>query len=174
MSARTGRHGFRVTSAFMHRIVVVFAILALSFAPAGLAHAQLGGPNVPTPLQEPPPPPPVDNDPGDEGLSTVQQLLIFVGAGLVVAVIGFVIVRDARKAAPPDPRPGKSAKSGGAAGGSSPTAKARAKAKGGAPATVAATDNSASVARARERQQAKRAKTKAKAVREQRKRNRPH
>jgi len=153
----------------MHRIVVVLAILALSFAPAGLAHAQLGAPNVPTPLQEPPPPPPVDNDLGEEGLSGFQQALIFVGAGLVLAGIGFVIVRDARKSAAPDPRAGKGAKSG--AGKAPPSAKPKPK---GNPAAVAAvTDSSASAIRARERQQAKRAKAKAKAVRDQRKRNRP-
>ena len=64
----------------MHRIALVLAVLALSLAPAGLAQAQLGGPNVPTPLTEPPPPPPVDNDLDDEGLSALQQLLIFGGA----------------------------------------------------------------------------------------------
>ncbi len=154
----------------MQRIAVVLAILALSLMPAGLAQAQLGGPNVPTPLQEPPPaPPPVDNDPGDEGLSGLQQVLIFAGAGLVLAVIGFVIVRDARRAAPTDTRPGQASRSPAGAGGTA----SRAKAKGGAPSTVAAADNSASAVRARERQQAKRAKAKAKAVREQRKRNRP-
>jgi hypothetical protein len=150
----------------MHRILTVLAVLALSLAPAGAARAQIGGPNAPTPLTQPDPPPPVKTDLDDEGLTSWQQALIFVAAGLVLAGIAFVIVRDARRAAPVDRRSGKGG--GGRAGGGSA---AGAKARGGAPA--AAVDNSAGAVRARERQQAKRAKAKAKAVREQRKRNRP-
>ncbi|MDQ3724237.1 MAG: hypothetical protein M3376_14500 [Actinomycetota bacterium] len=145
----------------MNRIVVVLAILALSLAPAGLAQAQLGGPSVPTPLTEPPPPPPVENDLDDGGLSGLQQLLIFGAAALVLGVIGFVIVRDARRAAPVGNRSYK----GGAAGSPGPGAKNR----GG----VGAPPTTISELRARERQQAKRAKAKAKAARHQRKRNRP-
>lgn len=152
----------------MYRFVIVLAVLALSVAPAGLAQAQLGGPNVPTPLTEPPPPPPVDNDLGDDGLSSLQQILIFAAAGLVLAVIAFVIVRDARRSAPTDERPGTSSKGGPASGSG-----AKRTGKGAAAATASATDTSAGAIRARERQQAKRAKAKAKAVREQRKRNRP-
>jgi hypothetical protein len=149
----------------MHRILAMLAVVALSLVPAGAAHAQIGGPNAPTPLTQPDPPPPVKTDLGDEGLTSWQQTLIFVAAGLVLAGIGFVIVRDARRAAPVQRRSGKAG--GGRPGGTAAGAKAR----GGAPA--AAVDNSAGAARARERQQAKRAKAKAKAVREQRKRNRP-
>ena len=145
----------------MHRIAVVLLVLASSLAPAGLARAQLGAPNAPSPLTQPPPPAPVDNDPGDEGLSALQQVLIFGGAALVLAVIAFVIVRDARKAAPV----GKRSYKGGAGGSPGPGARKRGGA-GSPPTTI-------SEARARERQQAKRAKAKAKAVRQQRKRNRP-
>ncbi len=153
----------------MHRIVAVLAVLALWIAPAGVAQAQLGGPNVPTPLQEPPPPPPVvDNDAGDEGLSGLQQLLIFGAAIAVLGLIAYVILRDAKRAAPGDERPRKST-----GGGGPPGKPSGARAKGGAPATIAASEASASAIRARERQQAKRAKAKARAVREQRKRNRP-
>ncbi len=159
---------FRVTSAPMHRIALVLAVLVLSLAPAGLAHAQLGGPNVPTPLQEPPPaPPPIENDLEDEGLSSLQQLMIFAAALLVLGIIAFVILRDAKRAAPADNRRAKHA------GGGGDTGSATKKAKGapGMPAT--AVDTSASALRARERQRAKRAKAKAKAARNQRKRNRP-
>ena len=139
----------RVTSAAMHRLAVVLAILVVGLAPAAVAQAQLG-PNVPAPLTEPPPPPPAPNAFDEGGLSTLQKVLIFGGAALVLAVIAFVIVRDARRAAPPDERPRTAAASTGT--GATGTAKA---------------------ARERERQQqAKRAKTKA--ARQQRKRNRPH
>ena len=78
----------------MHRILVVLAISVLvAFAPAGLAQAQLGGPQVPTPLTEPPPPPPtIDSDLDDEGLSGLQQAMIFAGAALVLPMIlGYTI-----------------------------------------------------------------------------------
>lgn len=143
----------------MQRIALVLAILGMSLAPAGLVHAQLGGPDVPSPLTEPPPPPPVDSD-VDEGLSSLQQILIFAGAAVVLGVISFVIVRDAKRAAPTDDRPHKSS-----------PAEAGSKA---AAASGGAADPSASAARARERQRAKREKAKARAIRQQRKRNRPH
>ncbi len=153
----------------MHRILLVLAVLALCLAPAGVAQAQLGGPNVPEPLTGPPPPPEVvDNDPGEEGLSGLQQLLIFGAAVAILGLIGLVIMRDARRAAPPDKRSGHR---GGGSGGKPSGSKGK-----GATAAAAASgagDASASAIRARERQQAKRAKAKAKAVREQRKRNRP-
>jgi hypothetical protein len=151
----------RVTSAPMHRIVFVLVILALSLAPAGPAQAQFGAPNAPSPLTQPPPPPPVNRDTGNDGLSLLQQVLIFGSATLVLALIAFVIVRDARRAAPV----GKRSYKGGAAGSPGPGAKNRG-GVGAPPATV-------SEARSRERQRAKRAKAKAKAVRQQRKHNRP-
>jgi hypothetical protein len=152
----------------MSRVLAVLVILALSFAPAGLAQAQLGGPQVPTPLTEPPPPPPtVDNELEDEGLSGLQQAMIFAAAALVLALIGYAILRDAKRAAPADDRRATHA------GGGSDTGKTTKKVKGapGMPAT--AVDTSASALRARERQRAKRAKAKAKAARDQRRRNRP-
>jgi len=133
----------------MHRLAAVLVILVVGFAPAAVAQAQLG-PDVPAPLTEPPPPPPAPNEFDEGGLSTLQKVLIFGAAALVLGVIAFVIVRDARRAAPPDERP----RAAGAAAG-----------KG--------TAGAAKAARERERQQqAKRAK--AKAARQQRKRNRPH
>jgi hypothetical protein len=153
----------------MHRILVVLAILALSLTPAGLAQAQIGGPNVPTPLTEPPPPPPtIDNALEDEGLSGLQQTMIFGAAVLVLALIGYAILRDARKAAPVDDKPARRRAPDPSAGNIP-----RHKAKGAPAAAAAKTDTSASAIRARERERAKRAKAKAKAARDQRKRNRP-
>lgn len=136
----------------MHRVALALAlvILLVGLAPVSLAPAQLG-PNAPAPLtEEPAPPPSAPNEFDDDGLSTLQKLLIFGGAGLVLAAIAFVIVRDARRAAPPDGRPR------GSSSGDSHVA-----------------TGTARTARERERQQrAKRAK--AKAARQQRKRNRQH
>lgn len=131
----------------MHRLAAVFVILLLGLAGAAPVQAQIG-PNVPEPLTEPPPPPPpapVRFD--DGGLSTLQKVLIFGAAAVVLGGIAFIIVRDARRAAPTDEHPRGS--------------------------TAAGAAGSAKSARERQRQQrAKRAK--AKAARQQRKRNRPH
>lgn len=150
---------FRVTSARMHRIALFAAILALCLVPVGAAQAQFGAPNAPDGLTEPPPPPPPEADTFDDGgLSTLQLVLIFGGATLVLAFIGFVIVRDARRSAPGDARLRRDG-----------SAAAKAKAGGGGPAH----NSSMAEIRARERAQAKRAKSKAKNVRDQRKKNRP-
>ena len=155
----------------MHRLALALAILAMCLVPTGAAHAQLGAPDVPSPLTEPPPPPPVEDV--DEGLSSLQQILIFVGAGLVLATIAFVIVRDAKRAAPDKPQRKSTAPGPGGKPAGSKTSGSKASVPG-ATAPAAATDTSASAVRARERQRAKRAKAKAKAARQQRKRNRPH
>ena len=130
----------------MRRSLIVLVALVLSLAPCAVAAAQLG-PNVPDPLvQEPPPPPPsVNSDAEDDGgLSTLQLVLIFGGAMAVLAFIAWVILRDARRAAP--------------------VAEGRAHASSGKPQLSA---------RERERLQRQR-RDKAKAARQQRKRNRPH
>jgi hypothetical protein len=143
----------------MHRIALFAAILVLCCVPAGVAQAQFGAPNAPEQLTQPPPPPPPEAEKFDDGgLSTLQIVLIFGGAALVLALIAFVIVRDARRAAPADDRPRRD--------GSNPS---HAKSKAGGPAH----NSSMAEIRARERQQAKRAKSKAKNVRQQRKKNRP-
>jgi hypothetical protein len=154
----------------MHRILIVLAVVvSVAFAPAGIAQAQIGGPNVPTPLPEPPPAPPtIDNELEDEGLSGLQQAMIFGAAALVLALIGYAILRDARKAAPVDHKPARRSAPDPSAGNVP-----RHKAKGAPAAAAAKTDTSASAIRARERERAKRAKAKAKAARDQRKRNRP-
>jgi hypothetical protein len=139
-----------VTSALVPRLAALLAIVLLGLAAAPLAQAQIG-PNVPKPLtEEPPPPPPAPQKFDEGGLSTLQKVLIFGSAALVLAAIAFVIVRDARRAAPVDER----SHGGGPSRGSS------------------AAGATAKSARERERQQrAKRAR--AKAARQQRKRNRP-
>ncbi len=134
----------------MRRLVAVLVILFVGLAPAPIAQAQIG-PDVPEPLTEQPAPPPPVNEFDDAGLSTLQKLLIFGAAALVLGAIAFVIVRDARRAAPPDERSRDSRAGGESSSGASGSAKA---------------------AREREREQrAKRAR--AKAARQQRKRNRP-
>ena len=142
----------------MYRLLAVITMLALGIAPASVAHAQLN-PQIPPELVQPPPPPPAPAEKFDDGgLSTLQVVLIFGSATLVLGGVGYVIVRDARRRAPVAERPRAQGKSG--TGGGPATAKA-----------VAAEPTSA--ARARERERAKRAKAKAKSVRQQRKRNRP-
>lgn len=79
-------------------MLATFLLLAWCAAPA--AHAQLGGPNVPEPLTEQPEQRSANEFDDDGGLSGLQQALIFGAAGAVVLVIGLVIVRDARRAAP--------------------------------------------------------------------------
>jgi hypothetical protein len=143
----------------MHRIALLAAILVLCLVPTGVAQAQFGAPNAPEQLTKPPPPPPPEADKFDDGgLSTLQIVLIFGGATLVLALIGFVIVRDARRRAPVDEKPRRDG-----------SGSAKARAGGGGPAH----NSSMAEIRARERQQAKRAKSKAKNVRQQRKKNRP-
>ncbi len=133
----------------------MLAVLALGLAMPTLAAAQLGPTNVPDGLKAPDPSQtpggPVDN--GDDGLSTLQLVLMFGGAAAIIGAIAFVIVRDARRRAPSG-RGGSSSKASGAAA-----------AGGGA-------KGSGKSAREREREQAAKRK-KAKAARDQRKHNRP-
>jgi hypothetical protein len=91
----------------VRRVPILLVALLLSLAPAPLAVAQVG-PNVPAPLtqNEPPPPPPVNSDAGDDGgLSTLQLVLIFGSAMLILAAIAWIILRDAHRAAPVQERP---------------------------------------------------------------------
>ena len=128
----------------------MLVVLLVGLAPVSLAQAQIG-PDVPEPLTEPPPPPPpAPSGFEDDGLSTLQVLMIFGAAVLVLGTIATVIVRDSRRAAPPDERP-----------------------RGAGSGRATATGGTARSATERKRQErAKRAK--AKAARRQRKRNRPN
>ncbi|MDX6718608.1 MAG: hypothetical protein QOJ63_862 [Solirubrobacteraceae bacterium] len=128
----------------MNRFAPLLAALLLTLAAPPLATAQLGPTNVPTPLTQ------TDDSQTtaapieeDNGLSTWQLVLIFGGAIGFIAVIAWVIMRDAHRAAP-------------------------APARGRAPDPVATKKS----AREREREQARK-RAKAKAARDQRKRNRP-
>jgi hypothetical protein len=89
------------------RLAIALAALLLSLAAAPIAAAQVG-PNAPSPLTQPPPPPPppVNPDAGDSGgLSTLQLVLIFGSAMGILAVIAWIILRDAHRAAPVQQRP---------------------------------------------------------------------
>jgi len=79
----------------VRRIAAVLTVLAMSLALHAPAAAQIG-PLPPAPT----PPTPAPTTPADEGLSTLQQLLIFGGAGALIGVIAWIILRDARRAAP--------------------------------------------------------------------------
>ena len=87
----------------MRRIAIVLVALVAALAPGPLASAQLG-PNVPSPLTEQEPPPPEAPKEEDRGLGLVAKILIFGGAGAIIALIGWMIVRDARRAAPVEQR----------------------------------------------------------------------
>jgi hypothetical protein len=85
-------------------LAVIVVTVILSFGPAMVAGAQLG-PNAPSPLTQPEPPPPPEAPKMDEGgLSTLQKILIFGSAGAILVLIGWLIVRDAHKAAPVEER----------------------------------------------------------------------
>lgn len=88
----------------MRALAVIVVTVILSFGPAIVAGAQLG-PNAPSPLTQPEPPPPPEAPKLDEGgLSTLQKILIFGSAGAILVLIGWLIVRDAHKAAPVEER----------------------------------------------------------------------
>ena len=154
MSARARATDFRVTSAPDASSASLRTVLALGLAPVSVAQAQLA-PQIPPQLTEPQPPPPAPVEKFDDGgLSTLQVVLIFGSAALVLGGVGYVIVRDARRRAPVAER-------------------SRADGKSSQGTTKAVAGEPTSAARARERERAKRAKSKAKSVRQQRKRNRP-
>jgi len=134
----------------VNRLAVLLAALVLGLAVPALATAQLGPTNVPAPLTQPDESDEEVAAEEDRGLSKVQLVLIFGAAIGVIAAIAFVIMRDARQAAP---------------------AVARARAKQDAAAGLGGTPKTTS-AREREREKARK-RSKAKAARDQRKRNRP-
>jgi hypothetical protein len=133
------------------RLAALLCVFVLGLAIPALATAQLGPTNVPAPLTAPDPSQlpaaPVNDD--DGGLSSTQVLLMIGGAIVVIGVIAWVIVRDARSVAPT----ARGASSSGGDGGSGSAAQRKS-------------------AREREREQARK-RAKAKHVRDQRKRNRP-
>lgn len=89
---------------FVRALAVVVVTLILSLGPATIAPAQIG-PNAPAPLTQPDAPPPPEAPKTDEGgLSTMQKILIFGSAAAILVLIGWLIVRDAHKAAPAEVR----------------------------------------------------------------------
>jgi hypothetical protein len=129
----------------VQRVTIVLVALLLGLAVPTLATAQLGPTNIPAPLTQTDPsdaaPAPAEED---QGISTLQLVLIFGAAIAVIALIAWVIMRDAHRAAPAPER--------------SRTADPKVVPK--------------KSAREREREQARK-RNKAKAARNQRKRNRP-
>jgi hypothetical protein len=127
----------------------MLAALALGLAIPALATAQLGPTNVPAPLTATNPADDEVAPEKDTGITTLQLVLIFGAAIGVIALIGYMIMRDARRAVPAARR--ASAKEAAAAGVPLPSGKS---------------------ARERERERARK-RNKAKAARNQRKKNRP-
>jgi hypothetical protein len=91
----------------VRRLSIVVVAVLLALAPCSIAAAQLG-PQGPNPLtQNPPPPPPVVNQNATDsgGLSTLQLVLIFGSAMVVLGGIAWIILRDAHRAAPVESHP---------------------------------------------------------------------
>jgi hypothetical protein len=88
-------------STMIRRLALLAVVAALGFG-APVAFAQLSPFNQLPPAQTTPtvtvaPP---SNPTADDGLETWQQILIFGGGAVLLGGIGWVIVRDARRAAP--------------------------------------------------------------------------
>jgi hypothetical protein len=144
---------WRRNLAAVNRLALVLVALLLGLSLPAIASAQLGPTNVPAPLTQPEEEvaAPVEED---TGVSTFQLVLIFGAAIGVIALIAWVIMRDARTAAPA-------------------AARHQAATDPAANAPGAKGHKSARTAREREREKARKRKQ-AKAARDQRKRNRPH
>ncbi|MEY2513422.1 MAG: hypothetical protein QOJ89_780 [bacterium] len=134
----------------MKRISILLVALLLGLAAPTVAPAQFAPTDVPAPLTQPDASQDATPFEDDNGLSTLQLVLMFGAAIAIVAVIAWVIMRDAHRAAPTSQR-------------------------GRAPQPAAAGAGGAAKKSAREREREKaRKRNKAKAARNQRKRNRPH
>jgi branched-subunit amino acid ABC-type transport system permease component len=135
--------------ALVKRLAVMLAALALGLAIPPLAVAQFGPTNVPAPLTQTDDSDQAVTSDDSTGLTTLQLVLIFGAAVGIIGLIGYLIMRDAHRAAP-----------------------AAAKASAKAAAAAGGTPKKNKSAREREREQARK-RAKAKAARDQRKRNRP-
>lgn len=136
----------------MNRLAIILVALMLGLATPAISSAQLGPTNVPEQLTAPEEEvaAPIKEE---TGVTTLQLVLIFGAAIGVIALIAWVIMRDARTAAPEAVR--RQAATDPATG-----------------ATGGSGSRSAKSAREREREKARKRKN-AKAARDQRKRNRP-
>ena len=136
----------------MKRTTILLVAVLLGLAVPAVAPAQFAPTDVPPSLTQP-----VDGQGTtrfeDDGLSTVQLVLMFGGAIAIVAFIAWIIMRDAHRAAPAGERGRSPQPAAAGAGGAAGTAK--------------------KTAREREREKARK-RSKAKAARNQRRRNRPH
>jgi hypothetical protein len=85
--------------------ILVLLVLAALLAPPVAALAQDGNPFDGLPPAPPPPAPTVEPVETDDG-QTDRQTLYIIGGGLLAVMlgIGWMIARDARRSAPPDPR----------------------------------------------------------------------
>jgi hypothetical protein len=96
----------------MARLATLICVLALAGAagaPLALAQDNPFGPIPPAPPQQTAPPEEEDDDTAspfgeEEGLTDRQQLLIIIGAGILVLGIAWFILRDARRNAPAESR----------------------------------------------------------------------
>ena len=91
----------------MTRFAALVCFLALA-APAAASHEGGGGgafdPLPPAPPEQPATVPQEERTADDEGLSSTQQLLIGMSGFIMLFGIGWLIVRDARNAAPAETR----------------------------------------------------------------------
>jgi hypothetical protein len=85
---------------------ICIALAGAELAPGAFAQAPSPFQQLATPPAQPrtttvtPTPSPTPASTSNGGLSTLAQASIFAGAAVLIAVIGLVIVRDARRAAP--------------------------------------------------------------------------
>jgi hypothetical protein len=85
---------------------ICIALAGAQLAPAAFAQAANPFQQLATPQTQPPTttvtttPSPTPTSTSNGGLSTLAQASIFAGAVLLIGVIGFVIMRDARRVAP--------------------------------------------------------------------------
>lgn len=88
----------------MTRLVPILTAIALLAAAPGTVHAQSPfSPLAPAPAPEPV----IPEAPGfDEGISTTTLGLILLGVLVLLVAVGWLIMRDARRARPVDPPPG--------------------------------------------------------------------
>lgn len=89
------------------RVSLLLCLIALCAPAAAVAQSNPFGPINPAPLPQPVPEDTgedTDRNEGEGDLSGWQEGAIYGGGALIIALIGWVILRDARKAAPVEDR----------------------------------------------------------------------